>query len=124
MGVQKRMSGLFRNSKNQMCLPLVVYTVIALLGVLSSVMMKPAKSASMTHDEEMKNRIYNGVASLVWFLLWFFVIAQLCRRGHEGWAWVVVLLPAALLLVVMFMVLGLAYEARRHQDAPVESYCQ
>lgn len=81
-----------------MCLPLVVFIVLEVISLALT-----WKAAS--EDYPSRKMAMNAMAvRLVMAVLWGFLIYELCKRGHTGWAWVVVFLP--LILTLLFVVLA------------------
>lgn len=83
-----------------MCVPLLVFVVLAVLGYL------------MTWNQSRKQGRDMGwgdiATSLLVNVLIGYLIYVLCKRGHTGWAWFVVFITVFLVpLLFMVLVLGL-----------------
>lgn len=74
-----------------LCMPLVVFIVLEVVG------MSLQYSQTKMSGTEVATR-------LVVACLWGFLIYELCKRGHTGWAWVIVFLP--LIFTMLLLALG------------------
>jgi|UniRef100_A0A6C0KQA7 hypothetical protein len=83
------------SSMMNLCTPALVYFVLAIIGVIAAIMNKG---------------IMSSIISLLFVLLWTWFLNYLCRKGHSGISWFLVLLPF-ILVILMFT---LALETSSH----------
>lgn len=73
------------------CLPLIVYIVLSVLSIIFMLL------------NNRNQTIVNIIFSLIWIFAWGLLIWWLCKRGHTGWAWVVVFLPLIIFIILAFL---------------------
>ena len=76
-----------------LCLPALVYLVYAFLGLIGS-------------HNFFNMSLLSIVASILFILVWTWLLNLLCRKKHEGLAWILLLLP----LVLFFFILAVSFE--------------
>jgi len=83
---------------SKQCLPVQIYAILILIGIVGTLVSNVPAHQKLT-----------GIgASLLWSALWGYLMIQLCKRGHEGWSWVILFLPVIIWTVVlMLMAFGL-----------------
>lgn len=74
------------------CWPMFIYLVLAIPGVAASFFVKNTNKSS---------QIGGAVAGALWVALWAFVMWELCKHCHRGWAWFLLLLPLILLVLLV-----------------------
>lgn len=75
----------------KLCTPAVVYLVLALIGVFTTM---------------RNNGVASGVGSLIFVALWTWFLNYLCSKGHTGISWFLVFLPLILFAVMFVFALG------------------
>ena len=84
--------------KSGWCVPLVIYIILAIIGIVVSIIAAYKSKRSNTE------KVSGIVMSVLWTVLWIFLMFQLCKRGHEGWAWVILLLPIIFWVIIFVLV--------------------
>lgn len=77
-----------------LCTPLVIYIILVGISLVLTAI-----------DNSEKDKFSKIITSLLWGLLWGFLMYQLCKAGHEFWAWIILFLP--LILFFIFLLLAL-----------------
>lgn len=76
------------------CLPVWIYLILSLIGLLGFIFSKHSIAATMVYV-------------IVWLLviaLVVFLMYNLCKNGHTGWAWFLLLLPLIIEIVWIIIV--------------------
>ena len=101
-----RMTALLAKNKSHghtevlgMCLPLLVFVILQIIGYV----------LILTSGEKVttSSLVFNIMVSV----LFGFLIYELCKRGHNGWAWAVVFLPFFFMLFAFVMFSGFLFGA-------------
>ena len=106
---------LSRNKSHQhteilgMCIPLLVFVVLAVLGYLMQWQQSRKQGREMSWTDIAVTLLINVLIG--------YLIYELCKRGHTGWAWFVVFFTS-LLLPLLFMIFVLGYFAGRVGNPP------
>lgn len=79
--------------KSGWCTPLIIYLVLAGFGLLGTLFSSNTGAGKTT----------NMLFSLFWTLFWGVIMYQLCKNGHEGWSWFILLLPIAIWFIVLLL---------------------
>ncbi len=69
------------------CYPMFIYLVLAVPGIVGSFFTPQTKKANP------QQKLAGAVAGALWVALWAFLMWELCKRCHRGWAWVMLLAP-------------------------------
>ncbi len=85
------------------CTPVVIYIILAILSIVATIIAAFTKNGSKQTEDQ---KITNIVVSSVWMLFWTWIMYELCKRGHGGWAWFVLLFPILLWLFMFLIILG------------------
>ena len=93
---------------NPWCMPLYIYIAFALLGVVSMFAMR--KRYQRLYGDDLA--VYT--ISIIMKVLWGIVIYYLCKNCHEGWAWIIVLLPLIFIVIVLMFIFDLLLRMHDH----------
>lgn len=77
------------------CLPFIIYVIVAIVGIIATIASKGST----------KQKTINTIVSIVWAGFWAVILYELCKHGHLGWAWALLLFP----LIVWFGILILLF---------------
>jgi len=98
----------FPKNMNQLCSPSYVYFIISILG-LAMLAVQNLGNKQMYSLGSFSCRVPSTIAvfllKLVYVLFWTWVLNLMCKDGHIGIAWFLVLLPFILMFVVMGLVM-------------------
>lgn len=81
-----------KQCKGETCWPMYIYLVLAVPGAIASFFVPASKKTSR------QAQIAGAVAGALWVALWAFIMWELCKHCHRGWAWFLLLLPVILFI--------------------------
>lgn len=94
----------FPKNMNQLCTPSYVYFIISILG-LAMLAIQNLGNRQLYSLGSFSCRVPSTIAvfllKLVYVLFWTWVLNLMCKDGHIGIAWFLVLLPFILMFVIM-----------------------
>jgi hypothetical protein len=94
----------FPKSLKDLCTPALLYFAISILALLVVLFQNLGHSNSY-HVGSFSCRVPNTAAvfivKLIYVLFWTYVLNLICKDGHIGLSWLLVLLPWLLLFVMM-----------------------
>lgn len=94
----------FPRTLRELCTPAALYFVISMLALLL-VMYQNLGHVDSYHVGNFSCRVPNTMlifaVKLVYIVFWTYVLNIICKDGHVGISWVLVLLPWLLLFVIM-----------------------
>lgn len=77
------------------CLPLIIYLVLVAIGMVLTLFTKGS----------VVQKGINILVSAFWAGFWGVIMYELCRHGHEGWAWAVLFLPILVWFGILLLIL-------------------
>lgn len=98
----------FPTKLSQLCTPSYVYFIISVLAIVISAIQNMGNSNKYTlgmFSCQVPSCIAVFVVKVVYILFWTWVLNLICKDGHKGIAWFLVLLPFIMLFVIMGMVM-------------------
>lgn len=84
-----------------LCLPSLVYLVLSLIGLLSSISYHNASSHTI-------------IVSILFIALWTWLLNYICNIGYEGISWIILFLP----LILAFLVIVINHEMGKVNSKP------
>ena len=99
------------NIAKKLCLPSVIYLILSALTVLGMI-----ASFSFVWDP------VGFLGQVAWTGLWTYVLNDICKRGHEGLSWFLLLLPVIIGALVLFGIGGAAVYAIDHDNDGEEGF--
>jgi len=94
----------YPKSLKELCTPASLYFVISMIG-LFIVLMQNLGNSNSYHVGSFSCRVPSTVAlfviKLIYVLFWTYVLNLICKDGHVGVSWLLVLLPWLLLFVII-----------------------
>lgn len=94
----------FPKSIKDLCTPAYLYFIISIVGLFAAMVQNLGNNNSY-HLGEFSCRVPNTflvfVLKLIYILFWSYVLNLICKDGHVGVSWLLVLLPWILLFVIM-----------------------
>lgn len=111
----------FPTKLNQLCTPSYVYFIVSILLVAISAVQNFGNKNKYTMGMfscSVPSCIAIFMIKILYIFFWTWVLNLMCKDGHKGIAWFLVLLP----LIVMVLIFAgvMAYQRRRNQK---ESMC-
>jgi hypothetical protein len=94
----------FPKSLKELCTPAMLYFVISMIALII-VLMQNLGNTNSYHVGSFSCRVPNTavvfIVKLIYILFWTYVLNLICKDGHMGISWLLVLLPWILLFVMM-----------------------
>jgi hypothetical protein len=94
----------FPKSIKELCTPALLYFVISLIA-LSIVLMQNLGNTNSYRVGSFSCRVPNTAAvfivKIIYVLFWTYILNLICKDGHVGLSWLLILLPWLLLFVMM-----------------------
>ena len=98
----------FPRSFKELCSPAALYFVISILGLVMILFQNLGNSNSY-HVGNFSCRVPSTVLifiiKLIYILFWTWILNLICKDGHTGVSWLLVLLPFILLFVLIGMLM-------------------
>jgi cell division protein FtsW (lipid II flippase) len=82
------------------CWPLIIYVIIVAISFISIFV------------SGMDNTMKDGglIWNIVWALIFGFILWILCKNCKDGWAWILLLLPFIIMLIIIAVyILGVSF---------------
>jgi len=94
----------YPTSLKELCTPAAIYFVISMVA-LAMVLFQNLGNNNSYHVGSFSCRVPNTMAvfivKLLYVLFWTYILNLICKDGHIGISWLLVLLPWLLLFVMM-----------------------
>ena len=94
----------FPKTLKELCTPSMLYFVISMIALLL-VLFQNLGNTNSYHVGSFSCRVPNTAAvfivKFIYILFWTYILNLICRDGHTGISWLLVLLPWILLFVMM-----------------------
>ena len=94
----------FPKNLKDLCTPAMVYFVISIVALVM-VLLQNLGNVNSYHVGSFSCRVPSTllvfVVKLIYILFWTWVLNLICKDGHTGISWLLVLLPWVLLFVIM-----------------------
>jgi hypothetical protein len=94
----------FPKSLKDLCTPSLVYFIISIIS-LTAVLLQNLGNTNSYHVGSFSCRVPNTalifIVKLIYILFWSWVLNLICKDGHTGISWLLVLFPFILLFVMM-----------------------
>lgn len=98
----------FPKSLKELCSPAALYFIISILSLIMIVFQNLGNSNSY-HVGNFSCRVPSTVlifiVKLIYILFWTWILNLICKDGHTGISWLLVLLPFILLFVLIGMLM-------------------
>ena len=94
----------FPKSLKELCTPAVIYFVISMVSLVMVLLQNLGNSNSYNVGNfscSVPNTAFVFVVKLIYVLFWTYVLNLICKDGHTGLSWLLVLLPWILLFVII-----------------------
>ena len=94
----------FPKRLKDLCTPAALYFIISVFA-LGLVLLQNLGNTNSYHVGSFSCRVPNTaavfIAKLIYVLFWTYILNLICKDGHVGLSWLLVLLPWILLFVIM-----------------------
>lgn len=97
----------FPTKLSQLCTPAYVYFIISVLAIIIAAIQNMGNNKKYTLGSfscNVPSCIAIFAIKIVYILFWTWILNLICKDGHKGIAWFLVLLP----FILLFVILGLA----------------
>jgi hypothetical protein len=98
----------FPRSIKSLCSPAALYFIISIVSMALIVLQNIGNTNSYNVGSfscRVPSTILVFIVKLLYILFWTWVLNLICKDGHVGISWLLVLLPWVLLFVIMGMIL-------------------
>jgi hypothetical protein len=101
----------FPRKLKDLCTPAFIYFFISMIGLIMLVLGNLGNSKHLSLGSfiaHVPNTTMVFIVNLIYILFWTWILNLICRDGHSGIAWFLVLLPFIFLFIglLMLMVYG------------------
>ena len=96
----------FPRKIKDLCTPAFVYFVLSIVGIIACIMQNLGNRNVYrlgSYSTRCNSTLSVFVAKIIYILFWTWILNLICRDGHSGIAWFLVLIP----FLVIFVMLGL-----------------
>ena len=114
----------FPSKLSQLCTPSYIYFIISILAIAISIVQNMGNSGRYTlgmYSCRVPSCLAVFIVKIIYILFWTWVLNLMCKDGHSGIAWFLVLLPFVMLFVIMGMVM--MYQKKNKKNKK-EEYCR
>lgn len=94
----------FPKSLKELCTPAIIYFVISIVSLIVVLLQNLSNSNSYNIGSfscQVPNTAFVFIVKLIYVLFWTYVLNLICKDGHTGLSWLLVLLPWILLFVII-----------------------
>lgn len=94
----------FPNKLSQLCTPSYVYFIMSVLAIVIAAIQNMGNNRKYTlgmFSCRVPSCIAVFMVKVVYIMFWTWVLNLMCKDGHTGIAWFLVLLPFVLLFVIL-----------------------
>ena len=98
----------FPRKLKELCTPALVYFVISMIAVAMVLLQNLGhknKYSVGSFSCRVPNTALVFIVKLIYILFWTYVLNLICKDGHIGLSWLLILLPWILLFVMMGMIM-------------------
>jgi len=94
----------FPKSLKELCTPAVVYFSISVISLVIVLLQNLGNTNSYNIGSfscRVPNTTVVFITKLIYILFWTYILNLICKDGHTGLSWLLVLLPFILLFVII-----------------------
>jgi hypothetical protein len=98
----------FPKTLKELCTPAALYFIISLLSLFISILQNLGNTNSYCVGNfscRVPNTFLVFVIQFIYIVFWTYILNLICKDGHVGISWLLVLLPWILLFVIMGMLM-------------------
>ena len=96
----------FPKKLKELCTPSLIYFVISMVALAIALLQNLGNSTSYTLGSfscNVPSTILVFIVKLIYIFFWTWILNLICKDGHSGISWLLVLLP----FILLFVLLGL-----------------
>jgi hypothetical protein len=94
----------FPRTLKQLCTPAALYFIISIIGLVIGILQNLGNTDSYNIGNfscRVPNTVLVFIIKFIYIVLWTYILNLICKDGHDGLSWLLVLLPWILLFVIM-----------------------
>lgn len=98
----------FPKTLKELCTPASLYFVISMFGLIIVIFQNLGNTNSYhvgNFSCRVPNTFFVFVMKLIYIVFWTYILNLICKDGHIGISWLLVLLPWIMLFVIMGMLM-------------------
>jgi len=98
----------FPKSLKELCKPALIYFIISMIAILIVLFQNLGNSSSYNigcYSCNVSNNIIIFIFKIMYILFWTYVLNLICKDGHKGISWLLILFPFLLLFVLIGILL-------------------
>lgn len=98
----------FPKTLKELCSPAALYFIISMIGLVMVIIQNLGNTNSYhvgNFSCRVPNTLFVFVVKFIYILFWTYILNLICKDGHVGISWLLVLLPWILLFVIMGMLM-------------------
>jgi hypothetical protein len=103
---------MFPRSLKQLCSPALLYFLVSIVGLIIVAFQNLTSNMNTLQLAGMHMRVPNllllFVVKLIYILFWTWILNLICKDGHSGISWLLVLVPFVLMFFVVLSMLSSA----------------
>ena len=114
----------FPRKLKELCTPAFIYFVISMIGLIMLVLGNLGNSKHLSLGSfiaHVPDTTMVFIVNLIYILFWTWILNLMCKDGHSGIAWFLVLLPFILLFVILGLVMS--YQKKNKKDGMCSKGC-
>jgi len=96
----------FPKKLGELCTPALVYFVISVIALLACILQNVGNNTKYnlgSYSCRVPSTIMVFIIKVIYILFWTWVLNLICKSGHKGISWLLILLP----FILMFVIIGL-----------------
>jgi len=105
----------FPTKLSQLCTPSYVYFIISVLAIAIAAVQNMGNNKKYTLGSfscNVPSCLAIFIVKILYILFWTWILNLICKDGHKGIAWLLVLLP----FILLFVMLGLAMMYQKNKN--------
>ena len=99
----------FPRKLKELCTPAFVYFVLSMIGLILMLVQNLGNNnvySLGSFSSRVPNTTMIFIFKIIYILFWTWILNLICRDGHSGIAWFLVLVPFILVFVMMLLFMG------------------
>jgi len=111
----------FPRKMKDLCTPALVYFVLSVIGIVACIMQNLGNRNVYrlgSYSTRCSSTMSVFIAKIIYILFWTWVLNLICRDGHSGIAWFLVLIPFLLIFVMLGLFMVSPFEGMKSRQAP------
>jgi hypothetical protein len=98
----------FPRTLKELCTPAALYFIISMIGLVLVMLQNLGNTDSYNVGSfscRVPNTFFVFIVKFIYIIFWTYILNLICKDGHVGISWLLVLLPWILLFVIMGMIM-------------------